>query len=132
MTTSRADCGPTYPTIPHMRRSLRSAQRRKRPPPARNRKFPLSYEPVVRAVVRQRAAHVRQRAANVTDPTRRSVQTPLTMECDLSGLLDAPERPPAQAGGDSLRRPHPSRVERAAREDAAAAHRGGGREAARP
>ena len=31
------------------------------------------------------------------------------MDCDLTGLLVAAERPPAQAGGDSLRRPHPSR-----------------------
>ncbi|WP_327401904.1 hypothetical protein OG194_18180 [Streptomyces sp. NBC_01288] len=69
---------------------------------------------------------------HVTHPTHHPVQTPLTMDCDLSGLPDAPERPPAQAGGDSLRRPHPSRVERAARQDAAAAHRRGGREAARP
>ncbi|CAK7281692.1 Pantothenate kinase [Streptomyces misionensis JCM 4497] len=67
----------------------------------------------------------------MTDPTSRAVQTPLTMECDLTGPLDAPERPPAQAGGDSLRRPHPSRVERAARQDAAAAHRRGGGETAR-
>lgn len=54
------------------------------------------------------------------------------MDCDLSGLLDAPERPPAAAGGDSLRRPHPFRVERAARQDAAAADGGGGGTAARP
>ncbi|GAA3297908.1 hypothetical protein GCM10020295_32150 [Streptomyces cinereospinus] len=38
------------------------------------------------------------------------------MDCDLSGLPDA-ERPPAPAGSDSLRRPHPRRVERPARED---------------
>src|SRR4051812_22849116 len=114
ITTSSADCDPTYPTIPHMRGSLGAESRRNTALRARFR------------ILRQGAG------AGVTPPPPHPVQTPLTMDCDLSGLPDAPEPPPAQAGGDSLRRPHPRRVERAAREDAAPTERRRGREAARP
>lgn len=39
ITTSSADCDPTYPTIPHMGRSLRSEARPNPAPRARYRKF---------------------------------------------------------------------------------------------